>query len=301
MSSNLPTKPNSATRSATIRPISSGRLWLRRLLNVVVIAGALGAGGYAIWQNVRPHVLASPHYQIGLDDVAVTPPPKWIRSDVKAEVVRDAEVNGSLSVLDEDLAQRMHQAFESHPWVAKVLRVTKLPPAQLQVDLVYRQPVCMVQVPDGLFPIDIAGVLLPTADFSPHEAARYPRFSNAPLPTEPPAGSVWQDERIFAAARLAATLGGIWEEMNLRHFELTSESGSGFDFQLLTKKGTRVFWGPAPSGDEAGQALAKAKLARLKQYFAERGTLEGPRGTQDLDLRHGAEIHAVPRTALKPE
>ena len=89
--------------------------------------------------------------------------------------------------------------------------------------------------------------------------------------------------------------------MGFRHFDLTSETGSGFDFQLLTKKGTRVFWGPAPAGDEAGQALAKAKLARLKQYFVERGSLEGPHGAQDLDLRRGAEIQVVPRTALRPD
>ena len=301
MMSNAPLKPNSPTRGSTIRPVSTGRFWFRKLLTVIVVVAALGAGAYAIWQSVRPHVLASPHYQIQLDAVAVTPQPTWIRSDVKAEVVRDAELNGPLSVLDEDLARRMHQAFASHPWVAQVVRVTKLPAARLQVDLHYREPVCMVQVPDGLFPIDGSGVLLPTTDFSPHEAARYPRFSNAPLPTEPPAGSVWQDERIFAAARLAAALSGIWDEMGFRHFELTSETGSGFDFQLLTKKGTRVFWGPAPAGDEAGQALAKAKLARLKQYFVERGSLEGPHGAQDLDLRRGAEIQVVPRTALRPD
>jgi hypothetical protein len=151
-----------------------------------------------------------------------------------------------------------------------------------------------------LFPIDIEGVLLPTADFSPHEAARYPRLSNAPLSVEPPAGSVWREQRVFAAARLAAVLGDVWEELNLEQFEpLDEPSASPLDFQLLTKKGSRVFWGPAPAEDEASQALAKAKIARLKQYVSERGALEGPQGPQDLDLRHG-EIHVLTRTATAP-
>lgn len=299
MTATPPSKTSPPSRSITIRPVSAGPLLLRRLLLLGMLCGALGGGGYAVWLNVREHVLDSEQYRLTLDNVAITPLPEWIRSDVKAEVIRDAEAGGELSVLDDDLTKRMHQAFAAHPWVAKVVRVAKLPPARLEAELVYRKPVCMVQVADGLFPIDIGGVLLPTADFSPHEAARYPRFSNAPLSVEPPAGSAWREQRIFAAAQLAAALGEVWEELDLEQFEPLAESGaSAFDFQILTIKGTRVLWGPAPADDEASQALAKAKVAKLKQYFAERGTLEGPHGPQDLDLRHGEEIQVQPRTSL---
>lgn len=285
----------------TIRPVSAGSLLLRRLLSLCVVGGALGGGGYAIWLNVREHVLDSEQYRLTLEHVDITPLPEWIRGDVKAEVIRDAEASGEISVLDQDLTKRMHQAFAAHPWVAKVVRVAKLPPARLEAELVYRKPVCMVQVADGLFPIDIEGVLLPTADFSPHEAARYPRLSNTPLSVEPPAGSIWREQRVFAAAQLAAALGDVWEELNLEQFEpLAEPDASALDFQLVTKKGTRVFWGPAPAEDEASQALAKAKVAKLKQYVAERGALEGPHGPQDLDLRHGAEIQVLLRTAVAP-
>ena len=302
MTAGPPSKSPPSVRSMTIRPVSAGQLLLRRMLTLLVACGAVGAGGYAVWLNVREHVLDSDQYKISLDNVAITPLPEWIRSDVKAEVIRDAEAGGELSVLDDELPERMHQAFEAHPWVAKVVRVAKAPPARLEVELIYRKPVCMVQVADGLFPIDIEGVLLPTADFSPHEAAHYPRLANAPLSVEPPAGSVWREQRVFAAAKLAAVLAGVWEELNLEQFEPLAEPGaSALDFELVTKKGTRVLWGTAPSDDEASQSLAQAKVARLKQYVAERGTLEGPHGPQDLDLRHGGEIRATTRTALKPE
>lgn len=301
MNENPQAKSLSPTRPAPIRPISLTKRALRWLAVAVFLGGCLAGGGYAIWQNVRAHVLHSPQYQILLDNVSITPPPAWIHTDIKAEVIRDAEVDGALSVLDEDLTERIYQGFAAHPWVAKVLHVAKLAPARLQVELVYRQPVCMVQVAGGLFPIDIEGVLLPTADFSPHEAARFPRLSNIPLPTEPPAGAVWRDTRVLEGARLAAALSEVWAEMGFHHFELMAEPGSeGNHYQILTRSGSRVFWGPAPGTDEAAQALTKAKLARLKQYYAERGSLDGPHGTQDLDLRRGGEIHVLPRTAMKP-
>lgn len=295
-----PTKPNATPRHAPIRPVSATQSALRLLLIIAVGGGGLAGGAYALWQSVRPHVLHAPHYQITLDNVAITPPPEWIRADIKAEAIRSAEVDGSLSVLDEDLAQRVHQAFAAHPWVAEVRRVAKLAPARLEVELEYRRPVCMIQVAGGLFPVDAEAVLLPTADFSPHEAARFPRFSNASLPSEPPAGTVWQDMRVMDAARLAAALGGAWEELDLHYIELIPEPGSRNLFQIVTRSGTRVFWGTAPDRDEASLALARAKLEKLKHYFAERGTLDGPHGTQDIDLRRG-EIQIAPRTALKPE
>jgi hypothetical protein len=299
MSPDPPTRSNAAPRHAPIRPASTTRTATRRLLLLAVIGGGLAAGGYAVWQSVRSHVLHAPHYQITPDNVAITPPPKWIRADIKGEAIRDAEIDGSLSVLEEDLVERVHQAFSAHPWVAEVLSVAKLPPARLEVALVYREPVCMVQVAGGLFPIDVEGVLLPTADFSPHEAARFPRFSNASLPTEPPAGVVWQDIRVLGAARLAAALKDAWEHLGLHYLELMPNPGSGGnEYQIVTRSGTRIFWGPAPSRDEASAASAKAKLEKLNQYYVERGTLDGPHGTQDIELRRG-ELQVVPRTALQ--
>lgn len=302
MSENQSVKAGSPNRTAPIRPISAARRVVRWLSVIAVAGGALAAGGYAVWLNVRMHVMQSPQYHIQLENVHITPPPPWIHTDIKSQVIRDAEIDGVLSVLDEELVERIYQGFAAHPWVAKVLHVAKSAPAQLDVELVYRKPVCMIQVTGGLFPVDIEGVLLPTADFSPHEAARFPRLSNAPLPSEPPAGAVWRDIRVLEAARLAAALNDVWDEMSLHHFELMAEAASdGNHYQILTRSGSRVFWGPAPGPDEASQAVTKTKLAQLKQYFTERGSLDGPHGTQDLDLRHGGKLQVLPRTAMKPE
>ncbi|HUY32216.1 MAG TPA: hypothetical protein VMV69_05500 [Pirellulales bacterium] len=298
-------KSNAAGRAAPAKAAKVARRRARGLLLATLAAGLLGAAGYAIWQSVREHVYQSSHYHLSLDDIFVTPQPEWIRADIKSEVVRDASVAGPLSLLDQRLLERLREAFALHPWVAQVERVSKRSPARVEVDLIYRRPVCMVQVPGGLFPVDVEGVLLLTADFSPLEASRYPRLSGIPLSTAPPPGVRWPDERVLGGAEIAAALRDVWHEMEMHHIQLTltsaDDGGGGPEYEIMTRHGTRIVWGPAPGGDAPGRAAAADKVARLKRFFADRGTLEGARGSQDVDLRHGAEVRATPHTAMQPD
>lgn len=274
-----------------------------RLLAVGLAMAAIASGGYALWSAVRPRVLGAPQYTVTLEAVRVTAPPAWIRSDVKGEVVRDINLAGPVSVLDEDLGERFYEAFAAHPWVAKVVRVMKRPPAGVDVDLVYRRPVLMVKVPDGLLPVDGRGVQLPTADFSPLEASRYPRLVQIEGETPPPSGTRWTDRRVVAAAALAAALIDAWHELGLHHLAIAPETAGlpagQFEFELFTQGGTRIAWGAGPRDNgEDGTATAE-KLARLRHYAAEHGSLDNPRLPQDLDLRAPQGVIAVPRTAAR--
>src|SRR3712207_7788009 len=49
------------------------------------------------------------------------------RSDIKAEVIRDGGLAGTISVLDpwETLSRRIREGFEFHPWIQSVERITK--------------------------------------------------------------------------------------------------------------------------------------------------------------------------------
>jgi hypothetical protein len=297
-----------ATDKAPAKPLapaarrSGKRIW-RRLVMALLLLAAVASGGYALWRSVKKQVLASPQYLVMPENVIITPPPKWIRSDIKNEVVRDITLAGPISVLDEDLGERFYEAFAAHPWVAGVERVLKRPPAGVEIDLIYRRPVLMVQVAEGLLPVDGEGVQLLTADFSPLEASRYPRLSEIEQATPPPAGTHWTDGRVVAAASLAAVLIDAWAELGLHHLALASEpiSAAGrFEFDLFTKLGTRVAWGTAPGTGPEDQAKTADKLARLRHYHAERGTLDGPRGPQNLDLRTPHGVPATPRTASRP-
>ena len=146
----------------------------RPLLMLLVLAGLFVGGAIATWRWLGPRILGSPEYRVTAERIEITPPPEWIHSDIRAEVFRDPTLDGPLSIMDDDLAERIYRAFARHPWVAKVIRVNK---QKLKVELVYRRPVCMVEVPGGLLPVDGEGILLPPGDFSPSEAAGYPRLT----------------------------------------------------------------------------------------------------------------------------
>lgn len=298
------TAPFKASAKAETSFRRRSRRMTARLMAVALLLAAIGSGAYALWRAVRPQVLAQPRFIVPAESVNVTAAPAWIRSDVKAQVVRDLNLAGPISVLDDDLGERFYEAFAAHPWVAKVARVLKRPPAGVEVELIYRRPVLMVKVPDGLLPVDGDAVQLPTADFSPLEASRYPRLVQIEGVTPPPSGTRWSDRRVVAAAALAAALVDAWQELGLHHLALAPESAilpaGQYEFELFTHGGTRIAWGLSPGGSDEQRAATADKLARLRRYAAEHGTLDNPRVPQDLDVRAPQGVIATPRTAALP-
>ena len=101
-----------------IRP----RVWAGLLLLV-----ALSTTGHLLWRKYAPVVARHPQYRITAEHIHITPPPPEIHSDIKAEVLRDAGLADTLSVLEDDqtLLRRVRDAFEFHPWVLSVRKITK--------------------------------------------------------------------------------------------------------------------------------------------------------------------------------
>ncbi|MCG8583128.1 MAG: hypothetical protein MI757_00250 [Pirellulales bacterium] len=260
------------------------------LMGSLVIVG----GAYAAWRSVRAHVMGSPEYWLTAEDITITEPPKWIRVDIKSDVARDAGLNRKLTILDDDFAERVHQAFSLHPWVAKVTRVTKRYPASVEVDLVYREPVAMVELPGGgLLPIDESGIHLPIGDFASVEIPRYPRISNletTPLTDTP--GTEWGDDRVVRAAKIAAVLKPVWPQLNVTQIvpagadaqNAANLAGTTL-YELIGRDGTRILWGSPPGEELIGEVSAEEKTKSLLDYVwrsaEERG---GGRGSV-FDLR----------------
>jgi hypothetical protein len=272
----------------------------RPVLIAALLIGAFGGGIYTAWRKLRPRILAAPEYRVGPDQVQTTPLPPWIHTDIRADVFREPSLDGQLSIMDDDLAERIAKAFAQHPWVAKVGQVTKQHPALVKVSLEYRKPVCMVEVPHGVLAVDGEGVLLPSEDFSPLEASRYPRLVGVDRQPTGSAGRRWGDARVVGGAEIAAALDGLWEPLRLKRIEPLeadpaaaagnpSESGRRAMepfFALFTRSGTRVLWGYAPGANVLGEIPAAEKVARLRRYLADHDTLDGPQGQrQELDVR----------------
>jgi hypothetical protein len=317
-----------ATKKATSpqsRPLVPPRLaktvrWFlgpgRTLGFIVLLAVVFGGGWSLVWRSVRADVLSSAAYRLTPDSVEITPVPEWIHKqekDICREVFRDASLDPPLSILDDGLVEKVRSALALNPWVAKVRSVRKYHPAQVKVDLVYRQPVCVVQIGTERHPVDVDGILLPSEDLSVTEAALYPRLVGIEMRPGTPLGSRWNDPRVAGAAEIAHAFGPAWVTLALETIVPVPQSGAdrsgNCTYELLTRGGTRVSWGRAPSSAYPGEPSPSEKVGKLQEYFKSHGTLEGTQGPQQLDLTRpggwrvtgdGCDYHAPPATHHPP-
>ncbi len=282
-------------------------LWRPKVWGSLAIVLAVGYGGHLAWKHFLPTVARHPQFQITAENIHITPPPTWIHADVKAEVLRDAALIGTLSVIDDHqrLQQRIRDAFAFHPWVAAVGQIKIDLPASLDVELRYRQPVAAVESVDGptvsYLPIDAAGVRLPDADFSDFERRSLPRISG--VAGRPSIGEVWADERVTSAATLAARLADVWNQLRLveiipsMHAQVRGEE-SFYAFEIVTSGGTRIVWGAAPGREQdAAESPFDAKRKRLLDYAAGPGQLDSIDGPASVDVR--SDLVVMPRTARR--
>jgi hypothetical protein len=262
----------------------------RTVTLAVLVVAAFSGGAWAVWRHVEKHVENSRDYLVGVERITITPPPDWVRSDVRAEAFRTASPpDRPLSGLDEGLTQRIYSAFMLHPWVAKAV-VTKRAPSRVNVEIVYRRPVCMVEVASGaavdLLPVDGEGVWLPGEDFSQKQKESYPCLAGIDRRPIQPVGHPWGDARVVDGAAIAAVLLPVWQQLKLYRIQPVARAPSpgeqGPLYELYTRAGTRIVWGSASGAAAANEPSREEKAARLVKYAAAHGSLDaGP----SLDVR----------------
>ncbi len=256
-------------------------LLLTVCLGIVVLA--------TVWRIVRPALVAGRQYRIAAENIHINPPPEWIQADILAEVMRDPSLTGPLSVLDESVSLRLAAAFEFHPWVAGVRKVTKRYGPRIDVELVYRKPVMMVTLGHGtdalLVPCDIHGVRLPSSGFTNHEKRAYPRLED--IDDEPLVGQPWMDQRVLGAARIARLLFDVWQSWNLDAIRPSiseptdGDSSPEIEFEIVTVSGVRVLWGKPPRQDPTS-SQSSARKKRLASLLAKANRAES---ATVIDLR----------------
>ena len=257
------------------------------LLCAALVLAIFCGSWYVVWRQVRGRVMSSAEYFVTAESLEIPPLPEWIPSDIRAEVLRNASLEGRISALEEDALPRIAAAFSLHPWVEKVRRLAKRAPARVVVELEYRRPVLMVETPAGLLPVDARGILLPSDDFSPVERAGYPRLVgvNSVPPVMP--GEPWGDARVVGAAEIAAAIGSAWQELRLSCIAPSILAGSAAPpgepvYTLVTAEGVKAVWGCAPGVNAPGEPPPAEKIARLRQYLRASSVLDSPGAILDL-------------------
>ncbi|MEE8450424.1 MAG: hypothetical protein V3R99_00875 [Thermoguttaceae bacterium] len=276
---------------------------------VVLVVLGLAGGWHLVWREVGDYVLSSESYLVTLDQIEIAPstlPPEWINTDIREEAFRSVSLDRPLSIMDDDLTERIANAFKLHPWVAKVPRVTKHHPARVRVELIYRRPVCMVEVPGGhvlvdgrmkavpggCYPVDARGVVLPTRDFllpsgdiSQAAAGRYPLLINVDTLPMGTVGESWGDARVVGGAEIATVFGDAWKQLRLAAIIASGTSADVPAYALLTSRGAKIDWGRAPGNATAAELPAADKVVRLQDYFNRYGTLKGFDASKEFNVR----------------
>ena len=106
-----------------------------------------------------------------------------------------------LSVLDDNLSQRLSAAFAKHPWVEKVDRVMVEAPRRISVRLTLRRPVLAVPTAEGLIAVDHVGVRLPKNA----NIVGLPIFEGTAPPPQGPSGTKWGDAQVERQAAQAGS------------------------------------------------------------------------------------------------
>ena len=305
-SSGKASQQNRSQEGFSQRSLLSRLLFPRpRVLLALVVVALLGWGIQRVWQQVAPSVIHRDRYLLTDGRITISPLPEWITGDIRSEVIEHAGLQRRLSVLDATFMQIVEDAFVLHPWVETVDKITKSYPPGVHVELTYRRPVAVVEMASQhgvqFVPIDRYAVHLPANDV-PEIRRRYlPRIGG--IVARPPAGQQWADERVTGAAELAVELAQFWEEFHLVDIlpsarpEIRGEHRF-FVYNLISRGGTRIVWGPPPGANLPGEDDFQLKLSRLRQCVAEHGPLDSVRGPKVVDVRHKLAI--TPRTVKKP-
>jgi len=254
--------------------------------------------------KLLPDLSQRDEYLVAASEIAITQPPHWVPHNLAAQVVENAGLPARLSLLDNNLVGDIAEAFQLNPWVEEVVSVSKSFPAKVSVVLSYRQPVAMVEVRQGQYPVDRHGVVLPTQDFSVADTRSYPVISGIVSTPQGPAGTQWGDNVVAEAAELAAELGPYWKKLGLVSI-VAPRSAEGHDkidegvYALLAKGGSRIIWGHAPGTDHPGELSTKQKIGRLEEYVAKFGGFDRPQGPYQIDIRHWRDISRTPLSAQR--
>jgi hypothetical protein len=239
--------------------------------------------GYLGWRYYGAPKLDRAYYGLKVDNIHITPQPKWLReTNVLTEVFEGSSLS-KLSLLDSQTPVVLARVFDAHPSVRKTRRVQRTA-GQVMIDLEYRHPVAMVcyQVRDSskgtdtelYLPIDEDGVLLGTKNFTvddvPHFVSIYPGSINVSekLVDGKPIG----DSQVNEAVRLCSMLLPIRDQAKISRIYVYKAPQVGKSRWLLeveTQSGPRIKWGSAPGMESSGELPAETKLKQLASAMSD--------------------------------
>ncbi len=264
----------------------------RILLILAIVVG--GLVGLPHLKKHLPELRGRAEYSIDVANITIPPAPRWVPRNVAEQAVLDAKLVFPMSRLDKGLVPTIAQALRQHPWVKRVTSA-RLDASGVVVELEYRRASAMIHVPQGMYPVDAEGTLLPPGDFSSEDVAHFPIVENVKSVPQGPAGTPWGDDGVTGAAQLAEVLAPHWKKFNLVAIRVPDRTNAlvtpdEIIYEILTGGGSQIVWGRAPSSRHPGELTVAQKIGRLEDYQAKYGRFDQPQGPYRIEIHHWREI-----------
>ena len=293
------------SKEATRQPDRTQRfgfLLTRRWIIGLLVAGSLLAAGIAVYRTAAPVLRGLPRFQLTAERLDIQPPPPpWFRRDLAKETVTLGRLRG-LNLQDRGALRAVWRALELHPWVRQVRYVSKRAGGRVRAEIVYRRPIAMVSAPEGWYPVDTEGVVLPSEDFGPNDPDR---FLHILAPDPQPVGNVGTSfgrPGVVGACRIAALIEESIGPLGIKAIRVRQEEGTqdAYHFELLCANGSLIVWGRAPGNEDRGEASGRHKARRLRNLALTRPGTGTTRPPAWIDLRTGLTIRPLVRPASVP-
>ncbi|WP_148618659.1 hypothetical protein [Mariniblastus fucicola] len=271
----------------------------------------LAATAVWCWGRYQNKIVDPALTQLSAEKIEINTPPAWTKTDIKEAIL--TSTGQPRSLLEPSLISDAVATCQTIGWIEQVREMKKTREG-LKVDLLYRQPIAVVElhsktVPDWkqeakLIPVDRTGVIMPqklalagtvqpkifiyhsdeTQKHAPQHLRHIYRWTQ------------WPDERVKGAAAISEVLIGDWQMLGLSRIIswrlFANADDRTIPFELWTEEGENaatVIWGNAPGLELENEAPWDQKVAALNNYVQQKGPLN-KLSVRIIDLRSGQAV-----------
>jgi hypothetical protein len=253
----------------------------RRAGRAILFAGGFALVVLLVHREVYSFLAQSRRYTLPRVETAVAP--AW--ADRTGEEVVRVDLGTGGSLFDAGLVERVARAFESSPWIRRVLAVERVFPDRLRVRFEYRRAHAAVRRANGHVLVDSDGVRLPGVWADPPTCDR-PAVITGIASAPPTPGKVWDDPALRAGLAMADFVHGdpILRRLGVKEVDVANFGGRldprRTEVALVTAGGCVVHWGRDPSQPRFGDPSTDEKLENLREVLAVYPDLAGLRSVK---------------------
>lgn len=278
---------------------ASSDAWWRIALHATILVIFISAAA-AVFRISQIYVDRRLAFPTRPPKVVLVNRPPWMSDFLAGEIIKANQPVGLHSAFDKQLLIDTAKALDSSPWIKHVNEVRRVygnaPGDTLQIDCDFRTPAALVKWGQYFWLVDSQGVKLPEQ----YTANQLPKILLGPdgrtniriidgvahAPCE--SGRVWTGDDLAGGLEMASLVSGFDWADQIRTIDVSNFNGrrdsTEAQIVLVTRFGTQLRWGRAPSSKDAFVEVAPSqKLDAIQVIYRERKRVDA--GQPWIDVR----------------